>query len=63
MTKGVNFDWELAMDLPRVNISMQPRVKAREVSFTRVMTSLVTEGSTRFTTWGSTMRRKVCGRL
>ena len=52
--------WAAAMALAVENISITLRVNARDVSFTRVITSLVTEGSTRFTTWGRMIRKNVC---
>ena len=45
-----------------VNISVTAMVKASEVSFTSVITSLPTAGMTRFTVCGRTMRKKVCAR-
>ena len=49
-----------AICLARVNISTVPMTEARDVSFTRVMTSFVTLGSTRFTICGRMMRKNVC---
>ena len=40
------------------NISATLRVKAREVSLTRVMTSLVIDGRIRLMTWGSMILRR-----
>ena len=50
--------WEEARALATVNISITLIVKARDVSFTRVITSLVMDGRIRFTTCGKIMRKK-----
>ena len=42
------------------NISATLSVKARDVSFTSVITSLVTEGRIRFITCGRIILKKVC---
>ena len=58
--KGIMVVWAAAMALAMENISITLRVKAREVSFTRVIISLVTEGRIRLITCGRMMRKKVC---
>ena len=55
--------WDAARALAMENISATLRVKAREVSLTRVMTSLVTDGRIRLMTWGSMILKKVWNRL
>ena len=52
--------WDAASILAMENISITLRVNAREVSFTRVMTSLVTDGRIRLITWGRIILKKVC---
>ena len=42
-----------------VNISVTVSTKARDVSFTSVIISLVTAGSTRLMTWGKIIRKNV----
>ena len=52
--------WDAASILAMENISITLRVNASEVSFTRVMTSLVTDGRIRLITWGRIILKKVC---
>ena len=51
--------WEAARPLAIENISATLRVNARDVSFTSVITSLVTEGRIRLMTWGRMILKKV----
>ena len=52
--------WEEDNALAWVNISITEMEKAKEVSFTREITSLVMEGRIFFQTWGRIMRKKHC---
>ena len=62
-TKGIMLTWEEASAFAVVNISITLNVNAREVSFTSVITSLVTEGRMRLITCGRIMVINVCDLL
>ena len=55
--------WDDARAFAMANISRTLMVNARDVSLTRVMTSLVTDGRIRLITCGRIMRKKVWLRL
>ena len=55
----MNEVWDAAICFAMANISLYARAKARDVSLTRVMISLVTEGMMVFMTCGRMILKKV----